>query len=854
MLEMGVNAIRTAHYPHDQLTYDLADENGMLIYNEIPYYLLFSKKQSYKDSIINQLKEMIRQGYNHPSIIMWGCLNEVMYNKSYAMYGDDFDITKGELVDFNRKLIKLAKNEDTGRLIVQGNIDYEWSAQDTALWSENIDITGFNLYRGFKSPINKTDATGRNDIIASLNATIDSYKKILNTDQIMLSEYGAGANVEQHTELDENFSWAGNDAVQTHYQELQTYVLETYLQFINSRNDMPLSFVWNMFDFSCYRNEGGTNRLNTKGLVGYDHQTKKDAYYLYKAAWNKKDKFVWLTDKRFTKRNKRYQNIKAYSNCEKVELFVNGVSHGDGEKQQDGVFTWDKVHFDDSTDLKVIAHDGKAVYTDSIENITTKGYGYQKPLKTDLNYEIKDEMYDGKKKTVKVTGPSSMGAISVKYYSDSSYSNEVEEVKNVGTYYVKAFVEKAVYNEKTNLFPFDAGEFELGEWKILKADNKKEPDVKAVDETIYGKSDGKITGVDSGMEYKASTDTEYQNCIGSEIINLKPGTYYVRYKAAEGYNAGKEKEVVIGEGRWLNVQFSTPYGTLQKINISVAYAQKLSKPDIKEVLGYKFMGWFKDKSLSSEWKFEEDVVYEDMVLYAKWDANNVVQSPVPTIAPTNMPGDLPKATSSPTVIPTSKPTMPTIQPTKTPDNINNVSKKKIKLNIVADWGSKNIKIDTVKNSTVKITLTDRIILSGKKKVRTVKIPSSKNKTGKITIKLSKKLVKGKKVRVSVSKEGYETKTITKTVKAAKKINKLNISISKNRKQIVIMTLKKSKIEVNLSEKIILDGKIKVKKLTVKAGQNKNGVVKVKFSRKIKNKKIIVTVSKSGYKTRNKIIS
>ena len=61
MQEMGVNAVRTSHYPHSQSVYEMADERGILVYCEIPYYLLLSKTESYKESIREQLKEMIRQ-------------------------------------------------------------------------------------------------------------------------------------------------------------------------------------------------------------------------------------------------------------------------------------------------------------------------------------------------------------------------------------------------------------------------------------------------------------------------------------------------------------------------------------------------------------------------------------------------------------------------------------------------------------------------------------------------------------------------------------------------------------------------------------------------------------------------
>lgn len=129
-----------------------------------------------------------------------------------------------------------------------------------------------------------------------------------------------------------------------------------------------------MFDFSSYRNAGGKERLNTKGLLCYDHVTKKDAYYFFKANWNKDDKFVYLTSKRFTQRNKPTQQIKAYSNCDNAELFLNGKSLGAGTKQQDGVFVWNNVKLAAQTanSIKVVAHNGSKSYEDSVDGVWTK--------------------------------------------------------------------------------------------------------------------------------------------------------------------------------------------------------------------------------------------------------------------------------------------------------------------------------------------------------------------------------------------------------------------------------------------------------------------------------------------------
>ena len=372
MLDMGVNFIRASHYPHDQSFYDLADQKGILVYNEIPYYMIYSKAQSYKDSITNQLIEMTRQNYNHTCVVMDGIQNEVVYNSSFKNYGPDFDVTSDEIIAFNKGLVTLVRKEDPSRMVVQATIDGLNNASISKLWSSDIDLTGLNLYIGFKSGVSSAGDSGRKELAKKLNSKLDSYKSIYGVNNLMLSEYGAGANINQHTEVDDAFSWDGNDSSNNHYEEYQSFIHEVYWDTISKRNDLPITCIWNMFDFSCYRNEGGVPRTNTKGLICYDHSTRKDAYYFYKANWNTKDSFVYLTSKRFLNRNRAIEDFKVYSNCDKVQLFVNGSSIGYGEKQQSGVFVWKNVKLTShaNNSIRAVGERNGATYEDSVDGIT----------------------------------------------------------------------------------------------------------------------------------------------------------------------------------------------------------------------------------------------------------------------------------------------------------------------------------------------------------------------------------------------------------------------------------------------------------------------------------------------------
>ena len=365
MLEMGVNAVRASHYQHDDYFYELCDQKGIIVYAEIPFYLIYSKAESFQASVKSQMTELIRQDYNNPSIVMWGIQNELRNLDSFKQYGSDFNVSDDEVIAFVENLVDLVHSEDSSRMCVQAIINKKDEAASLmSKWDDNIDLTGLNLYCSDQF----TDE-GRICLTKQLNSAVDSYEQILGVDSIMLTEYGYGGSTIQHTELGDDV-YSGGTAWQP--EECEAFIHEVYWPFIQSRGDIPLTFAWNMFDFSCYRNEGGLSGINTKGMVTFDHTTKKDVFYYYKAVWNKDDKFVHLTSKRYTERKKSVQQIKAYSNCDTVELWLNGKWVGYGTKAQDGVFVWDDVDISqsDSNSLRVVAYDnGQRVDEDSVDGV-----------------------------------------------------------------------------------------------------------------------------------------------------------------------------------------------------------------------------------------------------------------------------------------------------------------------------------------------------------------------------------------------------------------------------------------------------------------------------------------------------
>lgn len=390
ILEMGANALRTCHYPHDQFVYNYCDEKGIVVWCEIPLYQIMLNSNTFKDNARMVAVEMVKQNYNHPSIIVWGLENEVINRSQYNSYFKN-QATDKQIGPFIKELAEIVKGLDTSRFIGEAISNNVTGAQATAAWTTEdtgLNVVGFNMYMGwYNGEVDGATQAHKNTMICKpLTSRLQQYQNYFNTASnngvsYVMTEYGAGANVEQHADMDENFRWGCSDSSKGyittggfHPEEYQSYVHEAMMMTIygDSKNEVSripsiwCSFIWTMFDFSCYREEGGTYRLNTKGMVSADRQIRKDAYYLYKANWNKEDYFVHLCSSRFTKRGKSAISVKAYSNCESVELTVNGVNLGQGTMVQDGVFVWENVAIE-SSDNTVIAtgtHNG-ATYTDT---------------------------------------------------------------------------------------------------------------------------------------------------------------------------------------------------------------------------------------------------------------------------------------------------------------------------------------------------------------------------------------------------------------------------------------------------------------------------------------------------------
>ena len=289
--EMGATTIRLAHYQHDQFFYDLCDEMGMVIWAEIPY--ISKHMPSGRENTISQMKELIVQNYNHPSIVVWGLSNEI------SMAGSDAD-----LLDNHNVLNDMVHKMDPTRLTTIACVSM-CDIHDP--YVQIPDVVSYNHYFGWYG--GDTSMNG---------PWFDNFHKTFPNIPIGVSEYGCEA-----------LNWHTSKPTQGDYtEEYQAYYHEELIKQLFTRKYLWATHVWNMFDFGAdARNEGGENGQNHKGLMTFDRKYKKDSFYAYKA-WLSDDPFVHICGKRYVDRVEDVTKVTVYSNLPEVELFVNGKSLG----------------------------------------------------------------------------------------------------------------------------------------------------------------------------------------------------------------------------------------------------------------------------------------------------------------------------------------------------------------------------------------------------------------------------------------------------------------------------------------------------------------------------------------------
>lgn len=354
LYEIGANTVRLAHYPYVDYFYDLCDRYGLVVWAEVPFITDIGGSGEYGEfdedrtkfvgTVKDQLVELIRSQYNHPSIIFWSMQNEV--DRYY------YSVMR-ELME--KEIYPLTKREDPNRIATFATYHeqgFDWKA----------DVVGLNFYPawyGYET--------------YHFTTVLQDYHKKYPNMSLGISEYGAGGSEVQHAENPKRPEPFGD---RFHPEEYQTFVHEEIAKQIYS-GDLDFlwaTYIWNLFDFgSDKRAEGSRSGINDKGLVTYDRTVKKDSFYVYKALWSD-EAFVHLQRKRFTVRDTAKITVKASSNCESLSLTVNGKAFGETLTNDGfGQFSWTNVPLDlgENTVVLTGTKDGKT-YTDTVVWTRTK--------------------------------------------------------------------------------------------------------------------------------------------------------------------------------------------------------------------------------------------------------------------------------------------------------------------------------------------------------------------------------------------------------------------------------------------------------------------------------------------------
>ena len=318
--EIGANTLRLAHYPHAPHTLRRADEMGLVVWAEAAFVdgvrLSCSDEPATEAFVANveqQLRELIRQQYNHASIATWSIGNENTMTQLRCGGGDN-------VTPVLRRLHEVAKAEDPGRATTLADLSLGGQGEGKIRVSSITDVWALNRYYLWYYG----DALG---LVRDLDGIHAKYPR----QPVGVSEYGAGAALGDHTDNvlggpPTPFGIPDGRAYQP--EEYAAHVHERIYEVLSSRPFVWGTYVWAMFDFgSGIRNEGDLRGVNTKGLVSFDRKTRKDPFYFYKANWSTLP-VTHIVGRRYADRAYATTDVKVYSNAEAVALLVNGAPAG----------------------------------------------------------------------------------------------------------------------------------------------------------------------------------------------------------------------------------------------------------------------------------------------------------------------------------------------------------------------------------------------------------------------------------------------------------------------------------------------------------------------------------------------
>jgi beta-galactosidase len=347
--ELGANSIRLTHYQHGPTIHELADRYGLILWDEIPLvsvWMVGSAQKAATPGLLanarQQLQELIRQNFNHPSVAVWGIANEVDFGPTLPTFMPG---NKGatDPLPLLRELNALAKAEDPTRPTVQANCCEARRFPgnvEIPIVAPAADLSGLNRYFGWYY-----------GSAADLGPHLDGIRATRPNQPLAVSEYGAGGATTMHT--DDPLGGPPDAAGRRQPEEYMSYIHEAAWSTLSSKPYLWGTWLWNSFDFaSTARREGDADDINTKGLVTYDRKIRKDAFYFYKANWSDAPT-VHINGRRYVDRAYRVNDIRIYSNAPETGLTLNGRSLGGKTDCPQKTCVWPGVKLDTGDNVLV---------------------------------------------------------------------------------------------------------------------------------------------------------------------------------------------------------------------------------------------------------------------------------------------------------------------------------------------------------------------------------------------------------------------------------------------------------------------------------------------------------------------
>ena len=336
IMDIGATTVRFAHYQQSDYIYSRCDTLGLVIWAEIPFVNRVTGQEW--DNAHQQMRELVRQSFNHPSIYVWGIHNEVYHPHGYT-------------AALTQSVHDLCKLEDPDRYTVSvngyGNVGHPVN--------QNADIQGMNRYFGWYERK-----------IQDIKPWIEKMEKEYPWQRLMLTEYGADANIAHQTEiLGDALNWTSPFYPET----FQTKTHEYQWSIIAKHPYITASYLWNMFDFAVPTSKrGSVDARNMKGMMTFDRKIKKDSYFWYKANWSK-EPVLYMTQRRNVLRERKETSVTVYSNIGTPKVYLNdrelsGIRKG----YTDVHYVFDKVLLNDGKNVlrAVVTWQGRE-YVDEME-------------------------------------------------------------------------------------------------------------------------------------------------------------------------------------------------------------------------------------------------------------------------------------------------------------------------------------------------------------------------------------------------------------------------------------------------------------------------------------------------------